>query len=45
MVALASVTWLLRYVSRHDFRGFAIYRVVAGVVILILLAVGVIQNA
>ena len=45
VVALASVTWLLRYVSRHDFRGFAIYRVVAGVVILILLAVGVIQNA
>ena len=45
VVALASVTWLLRYVSRHDFKGFAVYRVVAGVVILILVAMNVIQNA
>jgi undecaprenyl-diphosphatase len=44
VVALASVSWLLRYVSRHDFRGFAIYRVVAGVVILILVATGVITH-
>ena len=44
VVALASVSWLLRYVSRHDFRGFAIYRVIAGIVILILVAVGVIQH-
>jgi undecaprenyl-diphosphatase len=44
-VALASVTWLLRYVSRHDFKGFAIYRVAAGIVILILSAVGVITHA
>ncbi|MGY2893324.1 undecaprenyl-diphosphate phosphatase [Deinococcus sp. UYEF24] len=44
VVALASVSWLLRYVSRHDFRGFAIYRVIAGVVILILVATGVITH-
>ncbi len=44
VVALASVSWLLRYVSRHDFRGFAIYRVVAGIVILVLVATGVIQH-
>ncbi|WP_407569346.1 undecaprenyl-diphosphate phosphatase [Deinococcus altitudinis] len=44
IVALASVSWLLRYVSRHDFRGFAVYRVVAGVVILVLVATGVITH-
>jgi len=44
IVALASVSWLLRYVSRHDFRGFAVYRVVAGVVILILVATGLITH-
>jgi undecaprenyl-diphosphatase len=43
-VALASVTWLLRYVSRHDFKGFAIYRVIAGIVVLILVSAGVIQH-
>jgi undecaprenyl-diphosphatase len=45
VVALASVTWLLRYVSGHDFKGFAVYRVVAGVVILMLVATGVITHA
>lgn len=45
IVALASVSWLLRYVSRHDFRGFAIYRVVAGIVILVLVATNVITHA
>jgi len=44
VVALASVSWLLRYVSRNDFRGFAIYRVVAGIVILVLVATGVITH-
>lgn len=44
VVALASVSWLLRYVSRHDFRGFAVYRIVAGVVILILVATGLITH-
>lgn len=38
--ALLAVTWLLRYISSHDFKGFAIYRVIAGGVILLLIAVG-----
>jgi undecaprenyl-diphosphatase len=38
--AFLVVGWLLRYVSRNDFRGFAIYRVVAGTVILGLVALG-----
>ena len=38
--ALAAVSWLLRYISSHDFKGFAIYRVIAGVVILLLIAAG-----
>ncbi|GHF57964.1 undecaprenyl-diphosphatase [Deinococcus metalli] len=43
VTALVSVTWLLRYVSTHDFRGFAVYRVVMGAVILALLAAGVLK--
>jgi undecaprenyl-diphosphatase len=38
VVALMSISWLLRYVSRHDFRAFAYYRVGAGGLILLLLA-------
>jgi undecaprenyl-diphosphatase len=44
VVALVAVSWLLRYVSKHDFRGLAIYRVIAGVAILGLLAVGVLGS-
>ena len=44
VVALAAVSWLLRYISRNDFRGFAIYRVIAGVVILALVAAGVLGS-
>ncbi|WP_309573453.1 undecaprenyl-diphosphate phosphatase [Deinococcus sp.] len=43
VTALISVTWLLRYVSTHDFRGFAVYRVLMGAVILALLAAGVLH--
>jgi undecaprenyl-diphosphatase len=45
VTALLAVGWLLRYISRHDFRGFAVYRVIAGIVILLLAAVGVITTA
>ncbi|MDB5166211.1 MAG: uppP [Candidatus Saccharibacteria bacterium] len=38
MVALASITWLLRYVSRHNFRPFAYYRIIAGLIILLFIA-------
>lgn len=34
VTSLLAMGWLLRYVSGHDFRGFAIYRIVAGAVIL-----------
>jgi undecaprenyl-diphosphatase len=38
IVAFAAVSWLLRYVSRNNFIGFAIYRIIAGSVILALVA-------
>ena len=40
-VAYASVAWLLRYVAGHNFAIFIIYRVVLGVIILLLVATGV----
>lgn len=35
VTALIAIRWLLRYVAHHDFRPFALYRVVLGIVILI----------
>lgn len=35
IVALLAIGWLLRYISRHDFKGFAVYRVFAGIAILL----------
>jgi undecaprenyl-diphosphatase len=40
-VALAAIAWLLRYVATHDFRAFGVYRIIAGIVILLLVAAGV----
>jgi undecaprenyl-diphosphatase len=40
VTALLAVSWLLRYIARHNFTPFAIYRVVAGAVILALVAIG-----
>jgi undecaprenyl-diphosphatase len=40
VVAYASVSWLLRFVAGHKITWFVPYRVVAGIVIFILLAVG-----
>lgn len=34
VTALLAIGWLLRFVARHDFRGFAVYRVIAGLAIL-----------
>lgn len=45
VTAFLAVTWLLKYVSRNNFKGFAIYRIVAGVMILILLATNVMPNS
>ena len=41
VTALASVSWLLRYISHHNFKPFAYYRIIAGLVILALLATNV----
>jgi undecaprenyl-diphosphatase len=41
VVAWISIGWLLRYVANHSFVAFGIYRIVAGVVILLLLGMGV----
>jgi len=43
VVAYASIAWLLRYVSKNDFTGFIIYRVVLGVVLAALLLTGTIS--
>lgn len=40
VTALVAINWLLRYVANHDFKLFAYYRFVAGAVILLLLATG-----
>ncbi|MFN3266053.1 MAG: undecaprenyl-diphosphate phosphatase [Deinococcales bacterium] len=45
ITAFLAVSWLLRYVSRNNFKGFAIYRIVAGGVILLLLALNMMPNA
>ncbi len=34
VTALAAIKWLLRYISNHDFKIFAYYRIVLGIVIL-----------
>lgn len=44
VVAYLSIGWLLRFVSTNNFKGFAIYRVVVGIIILILIATGVLTN-
>jgi undecaprenyl-diphosphatase len=41
VVAYASIAWLLRYVARHDFSIFIIYRVALGLLLVGLLAAGV----
>lgn len=38
ITALFAVSWLLRYISSHNFLSFAYYRIVAGIVILVLVA-------
>jgi undecaprenyl-diphosphatase len=38
ITALLSVAWLLKYISHHNFKPFAYYRIAAGIIILLLLA-------
>ncbi len=39
ITALIAISWLLRYISRHNFQVFAYYRIALGIVILLLLGV------
>jgi undecaprenyl-diphosphatase len=43
--ALVVVGWLLNYVSKNNFKPFAIYRIVLGTIILVLVATGIMTNA
>lgn len=42
IVALFAISWLLRYITNHNFKPFAIYRIVLGVIILGLIGLGII---
>jgi undecaprenyl-diphosphatase len=42
VTALFAVSWLLRYIANHNFKPFAYYRIAAGLIIIVLLALGVI---
>ena len=41
VVAYAAVAWLLRYIARHSYTVFIVYRVVLGSLVLALVASGV----
>lgn len=40
VTALLAISWLLRYIAHHNFKPFAYYRIVAGFIILFLIAFG-----
>ncbi|MCF2530409.1 undecaprenyl-diphosphate phosphatase [Yinghuangia soli] len=44
VVAYASVAWLLKFVSKHTIKGFAIYRVVVGFALIGMLASGFLDS-
>ena len=44
VVAYLAIGWLLRFVSTNNFKGFAVYRVIVGAVILALIWTGVLSN-
>ncbi|MFI0720343.1 undecaprenyl-diphosphate phosphatase [Streptomyces sp. NPDC021224] len=44
VVAYASIAWLLRFVARHSFNSFVIYRIVIGFVLIGLLATGTLDS-
>lgn len=37
ITALLAISWLLKYVSKHDFKPFAYYRIILGIIILLAL--------
>ncbi|MCX5374616.1 undecaprenyl-diphosphate phosphatase [Streptomyces sp. NBC_00080] len=44
VVAYASIAWLLKFVAKHSFNAFVIYRLVVGVALFGLLAAGVLDS-
>ncbi|MDX3525314.1 undecaprenyl-diphosphate phosphatase [Streptomyces sp. ID05-39B] len=44
VVAYASIAWLLRYVAKHSFNAFVIYRIVVGLLLFGLLTTGVLDS-
>ncbi|WP_328917207.1 MULTISPECIES: undecaprenyl-diphosphate phosphatase [unclassified Streptomyces] len=44
VVAYASIAWLLRFVARHSFNSFVIYRIVVGLLLIGLLSTDVISS-
>ncbi|MEU6270965.1 undecaprenyl-diphosphate phosphatase [Streptomyces populi] len=44
VVAYASIAWLLKFVAKHSFNAFVIYRIVIGVLLFGLLGTGVIDS-
>jgi len=42
VVAYAAIAWLLRFVSRHTFTGFVVYRLVVAAALVVLLTTGVV---
>ncbi|WP_432133404.1 MULTISPECIES: undecaprenyl-diphosphate phosphatase [unclassified Streptomyces] len=43
-VAYASIAWLLKFVAKHSFNAFVVYRIVVGVLLLGLLATGTLDG-
>lgn len=43
VVAYISIAWLLRYIASHTFKGFIVYRVALGLVLVVLLSTGVVK--
>ncbi|MFI6369604.1 undecaprenyl-diphosphate phosphatase [Streptomyces sp. NPDC050546] len=44
LVAYASIAWLLKFVAKHSFNAFVIYRIVVGVLLFGLLGAGVLHS-
>ncbi len=40
ITGLIAVSWLLQYISKHDFKNFAYYRIIFGIFIFVLLGLG-----
>jgi undecaprenyl-diphosphatase len=44
VIAYASIAWLLRFVAKHSFNSFVVYRIVVGVVLIGLLSTNVLDS-